>query len=149
MKIKFNISIADIDNLVKDQIDNLKKTIVNNLEYIGLEAVNHARIEGNYRDYTGNLRSSIGYVVVQNGKAGHEDFKVSGTGTGGKEGVNKGKAFIKSLIEMHTDNIALIIVAGMDYASAVESKKNVLASASLLVDRRLDELQQQGLIKRK
>ena len=42
--------------------------------YLGEKFVNKARLEGNYKDRTGNLRSSIGYIILLNGKIVNQNF---------------------------------------------------------------------------
>lgn len=55
---------ASLDNQVK----NIQKIVINALAYIGETAVKTAREQGKYNDITGNLRSSIGYVILKDGK---------------------------------------------------------------------------------
>lgn len=75
---------------------------------------------GDYRDQTGNLRNSIGYVVVANGQIVTKSSDVNG----------HGEAQLTSLAARYKTGYALIIVAGMDYAVHVESKGyNVISSS--------------------
>lgn len=75
---------------------------------------------GSFKDWTGNLRSSIGFVVSNNGRILHKDFEPSAKGTDKKIGMRKGLEFAKSLVPLH--GISLIVVAGENYAAYVESK---------------------------
>lgn len=108
------------------------KEVRNKLGYMGMDAVNTARDRHpqDWTDHTGNLRSSIGYAVFENGK------KIDGSAfevvKEGNEGSEKGRALIKSLANEMTSSYGLAIVAGMDYASFVEAKGyDVLAGAEL------------------
>ncbi len=94
--------------------ESVKKKFIEVLEYIGEEFIERARKQGEYTDRTGNLRSSIGYMVVKNGEVVSEGFK----GTG--EGMQKGKEVASE--QASNDGYVLICVAGMEYAAAVESK---------------------------
>lgn len=50
---------------------------MNLLQRTGEEFVKIARLEGNYIDHTGNLRSSIGYVIVKDGRIVGKNFQLS------------------------------------------------------------------------
>ena len=81
---------------------------------------------------TGNLRSSVGYVVVAHGRiVKSSDF---GTVLHGSEGSRAGKALAEERAKKYSNGYALIVVAGMNYAELVEARdnKSVLASAELL-----------------
>ena len=96
------------------------------LRYVAELAINEARSNGSYRDVTGNLRSSVGYAIIIDGRIMEQNF------TGGNEGVSKGKSLARELASKQPE-IALVVVAGMKYASQVESRgKNVLTTAEQL-----------------
>ena len=109
--------------------------LVQQLSYIGEECIRIARENGSYNDITGNLRSSIGYVVLvdgtpvitgaskqYNGKSGH-----------GEAGPPAAESLLKSLQAKFPWGVVLIVCAGMKYAAYVESvhHKDVLTSAEL------------------
>lgn len=109
------------------------------LQNIGEKCVNHAReIDPGlgFNDQTGNLRSSIGYVIYQNGRPLHSDFKThSGPNGDGGEGFNAGQKLAKEIATKYKDGIVLVVVAGMNYALYVESKnRDVLTSAEHLAE---------------
>ena len=114
---------------------------MNNLKYVGEQAVNEARSNHRYRNQTGNLQSSIGYCVLEDGKVifgGQDSFEVVNNGT---QGLKEGLAFIQRLISEHPSGLVLIVVAGMEYAAYVEAKNlNVLDSAEQLAERLLPQL---------
>ncbi len=100
-----------------------KKQMVDALHYIGNEFIEKARNNGNYTDRTGNLRSSIGYAIFKNGIEVGSKFEIANEDEN-SEGVNAGKSAAKSISKT---GFALVVVAGMEYAIAVESRgKNVL-----------------------
>lgn len=93
-------------------------------------------------DQTGNLRSSIGYVIVHDGKIiRYSDFKKV---KDGDYGVLEGRDLATELAKQFNTGYALIIVAGMNYAEYVEAKdnKDVLASSELFAREKLPEMLQ-------
>jgi hypothetical protein len=88
------------------------------LQYIGETFVNEARSKRTYQDQTGNLRASIGYAIVKNGKT--MKFSVSRAAT---EGKIEAAEFVTSKVqEGSRSGIYLIVFAGMEYALYVEAK---------------------------
>ncbi len=135
MGIESQILIDEINAIIRKKIEAAEKVIISTLKYIGEMCVNEARFNGDYIDQTGNLRSSIGYVVVKDGKKVYENVRRSTRGSEKTKGVNEAMKFIEELVNKHTNGIVLIVVAGMNYASYVESRRNVLASAQILAER--------------
>lgn len=143
MGIRTITTDAEIDRQLEECMATAKYIMASRLCHIGEEAVNAMRMNGNYTDRTGNLRSSTGYVVVMDGKIVEmSDFKaVLPTA---HEGSKKGKAFIKELAAKFPTDIVLIVVAGMDYAYYVQDKheKDVTTSGELMANKLLKK---QGL----
>lgn len=131
---------------ITEQAEN---AIINILMYVGESCITEARDNGSYMDQTGNLRSSIGYVVVNNGKI--VGMKVCEQVKDGTEGKGKAESYMTRLASEHSTGICLIVVAGMNYAVYVEGRgKNVLSSAELLAERMVPQmLEQLGFIARK
>lgn len=124
----------EIDRQIEAEILKAENAIIKKLSYIGETAINDARSNGDYLDQTGNLRTSIGYVILRQGKVvSLSDFnKVKGESTDGKQ---KGKALIDDLKSKYSQGFVLLVVAGMDYAVYVESLgRNVLSSSKLLAE---------------
>jgi hypothetical protein len=89
------------------------------LQRVAEEMIFDARNGGTYRDRTGNLRSSIGYVILQNKRIVFESFP--GKSSAGRQ---KAKALVEKLIKQNLNNesgISLICVAGMAYSVYVEA----------------------------
>lgn len=86
------------------------------LQYLGEEFINKARMNGTYKDDTGNLRSSIGYIILKDGRVMESNF------IGDKaEGKEKGQDFAKEVSFLYPSGWVLIGVAGMEYAASVEA----------------------------
>lgn len=82
-------------------------------------------------DHTGNLRSSIGFAVYEQGSKYIESaFSQVLSGT---DGSVKGKKMINDLAKEYSRVYALVVVAGMEYAGEVEAleSKDVLASTKI------------------
>jgi hypothetical protein len=105
-----------IKNVIENfQKENEKRTLIS-LQYQGELFVNKARLSGTYRDITGNLRSSIGYVILKNGVEVDSNF------IGNSDGSLKGKNVANEVAKQYPKGYVLIGVAGMDYAAYVEAK---------------------------
>jgi hypothetical protein len=98
-------------------------------EYTGEQFVNDAKDSGSYKDRTGNLRSSIGYIVALDGQIKSQKFEVSGKGTDGEKGKREGLQFAREIIGSRM-GLILVGVAGMEYASALEAKGYEVISVS-------------------
>lgn len=146
MSIKVKFSLGDIYAKIDKQTDANIDMLIGRMLYIGEECVNTARMMGKYGNPSGNLRSSIGYVVLHNGEVVSYGAPKAFSGDkkgDGSEGVAAAKTFLDELIlEGHT-GITLIVVAGMNYAIYVEAihNKDVLTSAKLKAEQLLRELE--------
>lgn len=126
MALKFKGNMTEINKRFVEAQKEITQKYIRILKYCGEAAINEARAAGSYRDYTGNLRSSVGYSIIIEGKIVEENY------SGHAEGVSKGKAKARELASQQVE-IALVVVAGMKYASQVESRgRNVLTSAEQL-----------------
>lgn len=98
-----------------------KRKAVKHLMVLGEELVKYARedrsVARHYTDRTGNLRSSIGYVVVQDGRIAFSAFN-GATDEGKTAGRNYAIDVAQSL---SNDKTYLVWVAGMEYATYVEA----------------------------
>lgn len=112
---KFNSN--DIKAMVEEKKKRIEAAILLNLQRIGEAFVTQARETETYKDRTGNLRSSIGYVILRNGSQLNENFE----SRGGPNGVEQARKIIEEAKLKFPTGFVLIGVAGMDYAAAVES----------------------------
>lgn len=133
MAVRCITARQEIDAYLEAQVRRTERVIVNTLAYVGEQCANTARNAGNYTDRTGNLRSSVGYVLAKDGQVIRaSDFKVVEQGG---EGSSQGRQFAESRAREFPKGIVLIVVAGMDYAAYVSAVgKNVLDSAELTAD---------------
>lgn len=114
-----------------------KAALSDSLREIGEQLVDEAVSHGSYSDITGNLRSSIYYVVSDAGNIIYEGGadKIFD----GDRGQARGKSVAHNLASRY-NGLVLIMVAGMEYAAIVETHKNVLSSAQLLSEELLGEV---------
>lgn len=124
---------SQVNAAIHKKIAQAKQSIYQVFFRVGEECVNYARIHGSYMDQTGNLRSSIGYCVLDNGRVisqgGFEQVK------GGAEGARTGKSFLREIRAKYNTGIVLIVVAGMNYAAEVESRgRDVISGSELLAE---------------
>lgn len=133
MGIRNRASQSQIDSMFAVRLLRTEDSIISRLKLIGEEFIVNARSIDTYKDQTGNLRSSIGYVLLKNGKAIFgSDFEIV---KNGRDGQSKGRKYIKELISQYKTGYVLICVAGMDYAASVESKgKDVLTASSKIAE---------------
>jgi len=94
------------------------------MQYTGEQFVKDARqmkkSDGGFGDVTGNLRSSIGYFILKDGQIIKSNLK------GKASGKSAAQQFVETLPKKM--GFQLIGIAGMNYASTVESKgKNVIS----------------------
>jgi hypothetical protein len=142
MPIKRLTPTTEIDRYIAGRVEALKKALVYNLCAVGEQVLNAARLTNSYKDQTGNLRSSIGYVVAVDG----EIVQMSSFDTvkEGREGSRGGKEYAMQLVRDFPHGIVLIVVAGMNYASYVSAKGyDVLDSSELLADKLVPQMLQQ------
>ena len=129
---------GNIDATFKALLAEVERQIIESLCRIGEEAVKLAKMippERGFNDQTGNLRSSIGYVVVKDGKPVNVSF---GAVKGGHTGVNEGQRLALQIGSKQTEGYALIVVAGVNYAVHVESKgRDVLTSAEKFAEKEI------------
>lgn len=152
--MEFKGDITGLDEFEKQ----IEMAYINRLIKAGEMACQEAIKGGNYEDITGNLRSSIGYVIAYAGKiiteggfhkiqghgsnmqkvefttkAGKEvSFWAKGKFGDGSEGSRRGLELAHSKIS--SSGYSFVLVAGMEYASYVSSKGyDVLDSGTLML----------------
>ncbi|WP_302438821.1 hypothetical protein [Barnesiella intestinihominis] len=112
----------------------IKSLTIRALSELGEECVNRVRDRSgdeSWYDQTGNLRSSVGYVIAHNKNI--IQYSTFNQVMQGSEGVKTGKDLAEELAKRYSNNYVLIVVAGMNYAEFVEAmdNKDVLASTEL------------------
>lgn len=132
---------------VGGQVVGLETEILRELRGIRMDLVNECRSYNTYQDHTSNLRSSIGGFVVANGKLDSmSNFEQlppkdkNNTKNVKYNGGEQGRSYAKDLADREQKNLIVGIVAGMQYAAAVESKGyDVISGSSILADRLVKE----------
>ena len=134
MPIRQITPMSEIDRYTEQRLRGLEQAVIRTLTYCGEVCLNVARSTNSYKDQTGNLRSSIGYVVAVDGRiVNQSDFE---TVKKGGNGSKQGAAFAKQLVRRFPKGVCLIVVAGMDYAVHVKNRGyDVLDSSELTADR--------------
>ena len=124
MGITPNFNSNDLNRMQREIERQSLEKAVKAFEYIGETLIAHARDNVGFTDQTGNLRSSIGYVLFVNGRIHKSNY------TGTSEGNAEGKQLaLEVKANIPNQPIVLVCTAGMNYAYSVETKGyNVLAA---------------------
>lgn len=144
MKFKLTplFSERDIQKATDEFLNRAIKITQNELMKVGLDFVTAARqktkSEGGFDDQTGNLRSSIGFILTYDGAIIHEDFEASSIGTDKATGLQKGRDLAKE--NVNTKGWGIITVAGMEYALSLEARGfDVIIGSTLGAEKKLQE----------
>ena len=138
MAIEPRFTQADIKARIDAFIELAEKRAIQRMQYLGEQCVIKARLNGDYIDRTGNLRSSIGYIVFKDGTALHQSFEQVGSGL---KGTNQGRSVAIKAGSKYKNGICLVVVAGMNYALAVESRgRDVLTSTELFAKQEMPRM---------
>lgn len=127
-------SASALDAFLQRAARKIQENVLKALSKLGDESVVRIRNrsdEESWIDHTGNLRSSIGFAVYEQGSKYMESaFSQVLSGT---DGSVKGKKMINDLAKEYSRVYALVVVAGMEYAGEVEAleSKDVLASTKI------------------
>lgn len=135
--------MSGINATFQAEVKRAEALIIRALSYLGEQCVIEAKDrpqESSWFDQSGNLRSSIGYVIVHNGKI--IKYSKFNQVKQGSEGVKTGRELAEALAKKYSSSYALIVIAGMNYAELVEAMENkvVLASAELFARQELPEM---------
>lgn len=134
-------NLEEFKRAIADEVERVERLTQAALFRLGEEAVTTAKNrpqKESWYDHTGNLRSSVGYVVSKGGVpiepngaiTNSESFKVR---LEGSEGAVKGREYATQIASKLGGDYSLVVVAGMEYAQKVEDieGKDVLATATL------------------
>ena len=134
MGIRMATKLDEIHNTLMKESQRVERLTIRALSYLGEQCVTRVRDrEGDksWYDRSGNLRSSVGYVISHNGNiVQYSDFNQVKQGS---ESVKVGKDLAEEIVKRYSNDYVLVIVAGMNYAEYVEAmdNKDVLASTEL------------------
>lgn len=135
--------MKEVNSYLMAGASRIQALTIRALARLGEETVRLARNrskEESWIDQTGNLRSSIGYVITHNGTVViYSDFKQVKQGS---EGTKTGKDFALEIARRFANEYVLVVVAGMNYAEYVEARdnKDVLSTPELFAKKRLPEM---------
>lgn len=115
---------------MQERAERINRAIIRTFQYIAEVLVREARMKGDYIDQTGNLRSSIGAIILLDGQiVSRSGFEVV---MGGSSGTNEGLTYAQQIAAAYPRGVALVVVAGKDYAAHVAARgRDVLSSAVL------------------
>lgn len=152
MGIEAEFSSKQLDSFMEEVPKIISQEIIRAFSYLGEQCVKRIRdrsADESWYDQTGNLRSSIGYAVIEDGRKIIESaFPVI---KNGREGVNKGRLLIDELASLYAKTYAMVVVAGMEYAEYVEAMngKDVLASTEIWAKQQVDTYLKKSLLRAK
>lgn len=144
MGIRMTTSTTALNSFLQRAAKKIQENVLKALSKLGDESVVRIRnrsAKESWIDHTGNLRSSIGFAVYEQGCKFMESAFAQVLG--GSDGSAKGKKMINDLAKEYSKVYALVVVAGMEYAGEVEAldSKDVLAStriwATSVVEKRI------------
>lgn len=111
----WNKTPQELAESLRKYIEQDERNIETVLHRIGMEAVNWARENGSYKDRTGNLRNSIGYIITKDGQ------EITSYGAEPAQ-QNKDIVFTLARSAIPKKGYCLIVFAGMEYGIYVEAK---------------------------
>lgn len=134
MGIRMTTKLSEVHDMLMREAERVERLTIRALSKLGEQCVTKIRDRAgdkSWYDQTGNLRSSVGYVIAHNKNI--IQYSTFNQVNQGSEGVKTGKDLAKELAKKYSNNYVLIVVAGMNYAEFVEAmdNKDVLASTEL------------------
>jgi len=116
----------------------IEEQIIIRLRYLAEATIAVARQTNSYMDQTGNLRSSIGYLILKNGRVIDESFEQVKEGA---EGTAAGRKHAKQVASEYPLGYVLVVVAGMHYGAILEANGvDVLSSAEMYAKSKTPEM---------
>ena len=134
MGIRMTTKLSEVHDMLMREAERVERLTIRALSKLGEQCVTKIRDRSgdkSWYDQTGNLRSSVGYVIAHNKNI--IQYSSFNQVKQGSEGVKTGKDLAEELAKKYSNNYVLIVVAGMNYAEFVEAmdNKDVLASTEL------------------
>lgn len=134
MGIRMTTKLSEVHDMLMREAERVERLTIRALSKLGEQCVTKIRDRAgdkSWYDQTGNLRSSVGYVIAHNKNI--IQYSTFNQVKQGSEGVKTGKDLAKELAKRYSNNYVLIVVAGMNYAEFVEAmdNKDVLTSTEL------------------
>ena len=130
MSLEVTTPIGEIEQYIEEQLKLKVEVLINKLGYIGEEALKVARQKGSYKDDTGNLRNSTGYVIAVDGQVTRRAGFESKDKNGARD--EAGLSFAEELARTTDGKAVLVVCAGKNYATYVSRRGyDVLDSAEI------------------
>lgn len=142
MAIRPKFTRADVQKRLDASLAMVKKKQIAQMQRLGEMCLIEARNNKDYMMQSGALLSSTGYMIFVDGVALHSQFDAASGAepNAAQNGIKAGQALAEK-VGKNTKGVALVVVAGMNYAAYVEAKgKNVLSSAEHLAQRELPRM---------
>lgn len=142
MCVRMTTRRADFDAYVAQRAEQHRKAMRSVASIVGEKAITAERQPhlNDWTDRTGNLRHSLGFVVIDDG-----EIVTDGTQRTNDAGADAAIAVLNAEIERHPQGIVLIICAGMNYAIYVSHRGyDVLTTAVLKVMSGFREFKDKG-----
>jgi hypothetical protein len=167
LKLEPQFTLNDIMKGINAQVERVEKVLLDQMQQVGEQFVIDARSTNTYKDKTRNLRGSIGYIILKDGKQIFGNFQEPKAikkllkikpGTEPEAvaefvGDRVGKKLALEIGGKYPSGYVLIGVAGMNYAAAVEAKGyDVITGSSIIAEKtfkRAVERMQQSIKKLK
>jgi hypothetical protein len=129
MAIRALFTRADIKSICDEFLDRVILATVEALKDVGEAFITDCRDIRTYKDQTGNLRSSCGYLIMVNGRIVQGAFDAGTSGAGRRKGRDYAR---KIALQFPGNRILFVGVAGMEYAVYVEANGlDVITGSSL------------------
>ncbi len=136
MPIAGGLSEEEIKRLCEEKTQRLIQNLMYRLQVIGEQVRTQIITHKTYKDNTGHLKNSTGYMIALNG-----EVKFSSFGEG--DGAKAGQIYAKQILSNHNEGVCLIIVAGKNYAQYVANRGyDVIDSGVLLAEQLINKLTQ-------
>jgi hypothetical protein len=116
MALTPKFSRNDLRHYMLKRLSGFETAIQDMFKQIGEEFVRDARSTNTFKDQTRNLRGSIGYIILKDGR------QIFGNFHGTTVGKSEAEKLLHEIKEEYPRGFVLIVVAGMSYAAAVEAK---------------------------
>ncbi|MCZ4244977.1 hypothetical protein [Pedobacter punctiformis] len=129
IKITADFSLQDLNDIINDETESWFDELVDDYRRAGKQFVERAVAKATFNNITWNLRSSIGYLIMFEGKIVESYFKDLKDGTEGQE---VGRDYAEFVARLVNDGVglAMALVAGEEYAYFVEKKGKDVISGS-------------------
>lgn len=137
-----NFTKDDVKKRCDAFLDEVEQMQIEALQNLGEMCLIEARLNKGYMMQTGALLSSTGYQIFVDGVAIHSHFDAASgaQSEAAAKGIKAGWELAEK-VGKETKGVALVVVAGENYAVYVETKGyNVLSSANHLAERELPRM---------